>query len=143
MTGKFATDRIFRHGHAGKIIFIDISRRKLRDCKIMEDFEEIKNFLTTLIYRDKFGFRCKQGNRVLVARFPGNGTTVEHQDVTGMGTMACWVCFDIGSPIRIHPSPKHIASVSRVVSVTRVVNRLVQGASKVAKDMLGGSHVFQ
>jgi hypothetical protein len=55
-----------------------------------------------------------------------------------MGT----TCFNVSSQIRIHSHPKHITSVSGVISVTGVLKRLVKSATKVAKDMLGGSHVF-
>ena len=138
VAGEFTSNGIFRHGHAGEIVFINVGGCKLRNGKIAEDFAEVNNLLTTLRGSDKFGFRSRQGNRILAARLPGNSTTIEHEDIACMGT----TCFNVSSPIRIHPPPKHIASVSGVMSVTRVVNRLVKGTTKVAKDMLGGSHVF-
>jgi hypothetical protein len=71
VTGEFASNRIFRHGHAGEIVFINVCRRKLRNSKITEDFAEvIDNLLTTLrSSRYEFGFRVRsrQRNRILAA----------------------------------------------------------------------------
>ena len=68
VAGEFASNRIFRHCHAGEIVFINVCGRKLRNGKIAEDFAEVDNLLTTLRSSDKFGFRSRQGNRILAAR---------------------------------------------------------------------------
>ena len=80
VTGEFVFNRIFRHGHAGEIVFINIGGRKLRNSKIaaVEDFAEVDNLLATFKLRgsNKFGFRSRQRNKILLARLPGNGTTI-------------------------------------------------------------------
>ena len=44
VSGEFASNRIFRHGHAGKMVFINVGGRKLS----AEDFAEVDNLLTKL-----------------------------------------------------------------------------------------------
>jgi hypothetical protein len=95
VTGKFATNRVFGHGDTCEIIFVNMCRGSLSISEVTEDLAHVINLMSALTSRNIFGFRCGERHAVLTARLPRHSASVEHNNVTCMGTAR----IHVGCPI--------------------------------------------
>ena len=54
---ELATNRIFRHGDTGQIIFVDMRRSSLSIAEIAKDLAHVVHFLSAVTGRNIFSFR--------------------------------------------------------------------------------------
>ena len=65
VTGELATNRIFRHGDTGQIIFVDMRRSSLSIAEIAMDLAHVVHFLSAVTGRNIFSFRGGERYAVL------------------------------------------------------------------------------